>query len=87
MWRNQRRPSIRVLAYKTRKTRRGLAGKASSDDQVSQVSKEERDRQRERECESPSKIDPDTPFYTHVCYMSILPLLSTRLNVDVWYLL
>lgn len=27
------------------------------------------------------------PFYTPMCYMSVLPLSSTRSHVDVWYLL
>jgi hypothetical protein len=36
-WHHQRRPLFYVLACKTRKTRRGLAGEASSDDQVSLV--------------------------------------------------
>jgi hypothetical protein len=40
-WRDQSSPFFYVLACKTRKTRRGLAGEASSDDQVSPVSKEE----------------------------------------------
>jgi hypothetical protein len=36
-WHHQRRPLFYVLACKTRKTRRGLAGETSSDDQVSPV--------------------------------------------------
>jgi len=36
-WHHQRRLLFYVLACKTRKTRRGLAGEASSDDQVSPV--------------------------------------------------
>jgi hypothetical protein len=36
-WHDQRRPFFHMLACKTRKTRRGLAGGASSDDQVSPV--------------------------------------------------
>jgi hypothetical protein len=46
-WRDQRRPFFYMLACKTRKTRRGLAGGASSDDQVSPVSKEEGEEERE----------------------------------------
>jgi exosome complex RNA-binding protein Csl4 len=46
MWHHQRRPFVRVLACKTRKTRRGLADEASSDGQVSQVSKERRRRRK-----------------------------------------
>jgi hypothetical protein len=34
-WRHRRRPFIRALTCKTTKTRRGVAGGASSDDQVS----------------------------------------------------
>jgi hypothetical protein len=45
-WHHQRRPLFYVLACKTRKTRRGLAGEASSDDQVSPVSKEEGEEER-----------------------------------------
>jgi hypothetical protein len=36
-WHDQRRPFFPVLACKTGKTRRELAGGASSDDQISQV--------------------------------------------------
>jgi hypothetical protein len=36
-WHHQGRSFVCVLACKTRKTRRGLAGEASSDNQVSQV--------------------------------------------------
>jgi hypothetical protein len=36
-WHDQRRPFLPALACKTGKTRRGLAGGASSDDQVSPV--------------------------------------------------
>jgi len=82
-WHHQRRPFVRVLACKTRKTRRGLAGRASSDDQVSQVFVRKGEKERERELER--IIDSNTPFYTPVCYMSILPLSSTRFHVDVLY--
>jgi hypothetical protein len=47
------------LACNTRKTRRELAGRASSDGQVSQVYKEERERERERERELEKIIDSD----------------------------
>jgi hypothetical protein len=53
-WRDQRRPLFHVLACKTRETRRGLAGEASSDDQVSPVSKEE---ERGREEDFPEIMD------------------------------
>jgi hypothetical protein len=36
-WHHQRHPFIRALTCKTGKTRRGVAGEASSDDQVSPV--------------------------------------------------
>jgi len=50
-WHNQRRPFFHVLACKTRKTRRGLACGASSDDQVSQVFLRRGEKEREREGE------------------------------------
>jgi hypothetical protein len=43
----------------------------------------ERERERERKRELERIIDPNTPFYTPVCCMSILSLSTTRLNVDV----
>jgi hypothetical protein len=79
-WHHQGRPFVCVSACKTAKTRWELARKASSDDQVSQVSKK-----GEKERVGPSKIDSNTPFYTPVCCMFILPLSTTRLHVDVWY--
>jgi len=87
-WRHQRRPFVWNLACKTRKTRRGLAGGASFDDQVSQVFLMEREPERERvqrimNCPFIISI---LPFYIPVCYMSLLPLSSTRLHVDVSYL-
>jgi hypothetical protein len=36
-WHHQRRPFIRALTCKTTKTHRGVAGGASSDDQVSPI--------------------------------------------------
>jgi hypothetical protein len=57
-WHSQRRPFVPILACKTTKTRRELAGEAYSDGQVSQVSKEGGERERERV----EKIDSDTPF-------------------------
>jgi hypothetical protein len=36
-WHHQRHPFIRALTCKTEKTRRGVAGGASSDDQISPV--------------------------------------------------
>jgi len=77
-WHHQGRPFVCVSACKTAKTRQGLAGEASSDDQVSQVSKK-----GEKERVGPSKIDSNTPFYIHVCCMSILSLSTTRFHVDV----
>jgi hypothetical protein len=46
-WHDQMRSFFPVLACKTGKTRRELAGEASSDDQVSPVSKEEGEEERE----------------------------------------
>lgn len=91
-WHHQRRLFIRALTCKTTKTHRGVAGGASSDDQVSPVfvRGEERERERGRE----SSEDHESPliifilhFYTPMCYMSVLPLSRTRLHVDVLYLL
>jgi hypothetical protein len=49
-WHSQRRPFVRILACKTAKTRRELAGEASSDGQsVKCLKKGERERERERE--------------------------------------
>jgi hypothetical protein len=79
-WHHQGRLFVCVSACKTAKTRRGLAREASSNDQVSQVSKK-----GEKERVGPSKIDSNTSFYTSVCCMSILPLSTTMLHVDVWY--
>jgi hypothetical protein len=83
-WRDQERPFFYVLACKTRKTRWGLAGEASSDDQVSPVSKEDGEEERANNRYCPN--DFFTPFYIPACYMSILPLSSAGLHVDVLYL-
>jgi hypothetical protein len=56
MWRDQRRPFFYVLTCKTRKPCRGLAGEASSDDQVSPVSKEEGEGESQRERERGQRI-------------------------------
>jgi len=49
-WHHQRRPFVRVLACKTAKTRRGLAGEASPTvKSVKCLKKGERERERERE--------------------------------------
>jgi hypothetical protein len=65
-WHHQRHPFIRALTCKTGKTCRGVAGGASSDDQVSPVfvRREEKERERERERESiqSSFNNFDTPF-------------------------
>jgi hypothetical protein len=89
-WHHQRRPFVRVLACKTAKTRRGLAGEASPTVKSVKCLKKgerekerEREREREREWKKILSNSSDTPFYIHVCYMSILPLSSTRLHVDV----
>jgi hypothetical protein len=88
-WHDQRRPFFYVLAYKTRKTRRGLAGEASSDDQVSPVfvRRGERERERSQRIMNYPLIIFILPFYIPMCYMSFLLLSSTRLHVDVLYLL
>jgi exosome complex RNA-binding protein Csl4 len=46
-WHSQRRPFVRILACKTAKARQELAREASSEGQVSQVSKEGGERERE----------------------------------------
>jgi hypothetical protein len=45
-WHHQRRPFIRALSCKTGKTHRGVAGGASSDDQVSPVFVRRGERER-----------------------------------------
>jgi hypothetical protein len=84
-WHHQRHPFIRALTCKTGKTCRGVAGGASSDDQVSPVfvRREERERERGRVF-NPPLIILIPPFYTHVCHMPILPLSSSRRHVDVF---
>jgi hypothetical protein len=83
-WHHQRHPFIRALTCKTGKTCRGVAGRASSDDQVK---RRERERERERErgrVFNPPLIILIPPFYTHVCHMPILLLSSSRHHVDVF---
>lgn len=46
----------------------------------------ERESERER-AQIPFKWFFVLPFYTHVCHMPILPLPSTKLYVDAWFLL
>jgi hypothetical protein len=86
-WHHQRRPFIRALTCKIGKTRRGVAGGASFDDQVSPVfvRRGERERRSQRKMNCPLIISI-LPFYTPMCYMSLLPLSSTGLHVDVSYL-
>jgi hypothetical protein len=86
-WHHQRRPFIRALSCKIGKTHRGVAGGASSDDQVSPmfVRRGERERGSQRKMNCPIIISI-LPFYTPMCYMSLLPLSSTGLHVDVSYL-
>jgi len=63
-WHDQRRPLIPVLACKTGKTRRGLAGGASSDDQVSPVfmRRGETERELKREEKILLSSSPYSPF-------------------------
>jgi len=72
-WHHQGRPFVCVWACKIVKTRRGLADEASSDGQVSQVSKE-RGRRRKSICLKEILIPPFIPL---VCCMPILPLSTT----------
>jgi hypothetical protein len=69
MWRHQRRPFVWNLACKTRKARRGLAGGASSDDQVSQVFLMEREPERGS---SENNQLPFYNFYTPFLYPCVL---------------
>jgi hypothetical protein len=75
-WHDQRRPLFPVLACKTGKTRRGLAGEASSDDQVSPVFV--RRVEREREISENNELPFNnfyTPFlYPYVLYVSFTPV-------------
>lgn len=60
--------------------RRSLLRRSSQ----SSVCKRRREKERENSEDSRSSfIWSNTPFYTHVCHMSILPLSSTGLNVGV----
>jgi hypothetical protein len=87
-WHHQRCPFIRVLTCKKGKTRRGVAGGASSDDQVNPVfvRRGEREREISQRIMNCPLIISILLFYTPMSYMSLLPLSSTGLHVNVSYL-
>jgi hypothetical protein len=86
-WHHQRRPFIRVLTCKTGKTRRRVAGGASSDDQVSPVFVRRGERERsQRIMNCPLIILYSLFIPLCAIYMSLLPLSSIGLHVDVSYL-
>jgi hypothetical protein len=73
-WHHQRRPFIRALTCKTGKTRRGVAGGASSDDQVSPMFVRRGEREIPENNELPF-YNFYTPFlYPYVLYVSFTPV-------------